>query len=243
MKVVIFEGPRGSGKSSLIEDAFNHLTSMGKKVERYSLPGTMDSTKKMRELALKDSTLTLISRRLIQIAAGIEDSYNMEDIWAQSDLDYLFFDRSSNISNFIYGVLCYETNDEHTISMNANRLYNNIDSKIDDIKYIFTYSDPKTCIERIRKRNKEKDYMDLDLDEEKEEKLNLCYLELFSHFNDDAKNIYMKSILDKKTPWVTRILAEAPKEFSKIVSTYNFNNEVMKKKSIFLINSSTRKKP
>ena len=200
MKVVIFEGPRGSGKSSLIEDARHYLTKKGLKVECYFLPGTTDATKQMRHLALKDSTVSPLSRRFLQIAAGIDDQLNIESIVTQSEADYVLFDRSALFSNFTYGVLGGTSDEEIHIAKQAGRLYNDVNSKIPNLHHVFVYADTDLCLQRIHSRNKEKDYLDLEMDEERERTYNDAYLGLFVTLNDQAMDHYAVRLRNVKHP-------------------------------------------
>ena len=243
MKVVIFEGPRGSGKSSLIEDARHYLTKKGLKVECYFLPGTTDATKQMRHLALKDSTVSPLSRRFLQIAAGIDDQLNIESIVTQSEADYVLFDRSALFSNFTYGVLGGTSDEEIHIAKQAGRLYNDVNSKIPNLHHVFVYADTDLCLQRIHSRNKEKDYLDLEMDEERERTLNLAYLGLFVTLNNQAMDHYAVRLRNVKHPDLENtILNYSLSELKDIVATYGFDIDFYKKNSIFLLNSSTRKR-
>lgn len=244
MKVIIFEGPRGSGKSSLIEDARHYLTKKGLKVECYFLPGTTDATKQMRQLALKDSTVSMLSRRFLQIAAGLDDHLNIENIVSQSEADYVLFDRSSLISNFIYGVMAGSSEDEVNIAKQAGRLYNDVNSKIPDLHHIFVYADTELCLQRIHSRNKEKDYLDLEMDEERERTYNDAYLGLFITLNNEALNHYEKRLHSnaKHPDWCNMILNYSVSELKDIVTNYGMDIDFYQKNSIFLLNSSTRKR-
>lgn len=243
MKVIIFEGPRGSGKSSLIEDARHYLTKKGLKVECYFLPGTTDATKQMRHLALKDSTVSMLSRRFLQIAAGIDDHLNIENIAAQSEADYVLFDRSSLISNFIYGVMAGSSDEEIHIARQAGKLYNDINSKIPDLHHVFVYADTELCLQRILSRNKEKDYLDLEMDEERERMYNLAYLGLFVTLNIHAMDHYTNRLRNVKHPDLENmILNYSLSELKEIVKNYGFDVDFYKRNSIFLLNSSTRKR-
>lgn len=242
--IIIFEGPRGSGKSSLIEDAFHYFTKSGKEVIKYILPGTTDATKAMRRLALHDSTITKLSRRLLQVAAGIEDTLNMEDIVRNHpDVDYILFDRSAAVSNFVYGALCGESTNEILIAEQAGWYFNDIDTKLQNLSYVFVYAKPEQCLERIKRRHKEKDYYDLELDEFRETTINLCYLKLFALLNSDARVDYrMYTHLHERTmPAAALMSCDRPVAFEDIVERYGFDAEFYQKNSFFIRNDSTRK--
>lgn len=243
MKVVIFEGPRGSGKSSLIEDAKAYLTKKKKTVECYFLPGTTEATKQMRQLALKDSTVCMLSRRLIQIAAGLDDHLNIENIVSQSDADYVFFDRSSHISNFVYGVMTGCSEDEMILAKDSGYLYNDINKKIEDLKYVFVYADAKTCIKRIGSRQKEKDYLDLEMNIEKEKVVNTAYLGLFMALNDEAFDLHANDFKSSKHPGTEPVIfGQTIKELTNTAFEYGMDVDFYKRNSIFLLNLSTRKR-
>lgn len=243
MKVVIFEGPRGSGKSSLIEDARNYLTKKGNYVECYFLPGTTEATKQMRQLALKDSTVSMLSRRLIQIAAGLDDHLNMENIIAQSGADYIFFDRSSHISNFVYGAMAGYSEDEISLSQRTGYLYNELNGRVSDLSYVFVYANTDTCLKRIKTRTKEKDYLDLDLDETRERNLNDAYLGLFMTLNDQAADLYASELRSSKQPETELQVGNwTLSDIQTRALSYTMDIEFYKKNSLFLVNESTRKR-
>lgn len=157
-KIIYVEGSDYSGKTTFINNVKEKLEKQGKKCKCFKEPSGI-----YRELLLSDKSkdISLIERRILFCASRISV---MEEIYKVKDeFDYIFVDRTSIVSDYVYTHI--EGNNNELLYITLFPTYclcldfaENIDEKIYDSFFmrnssiIFLDIDKKTFMERMDKR-------------------------------------------------------------------------------------------
>lgn len=147
MKLLIFEGIDGTGKTTLAVATYNMLTKNGYKCISFREPGGTEAGERIRNILATDKTISDMTRTLL-LFAGREEIYRYLD--EHNDYDFVIFDRNH------YSTYAYQTSDDkikNIYNILLNKKYYDLEECI-----VFLDIDP---LQAKQKRDKDKDAMEL----------------------------------------------------------------------------------
>ena len=178
MVLISIEGNIGVGKSTFIEKVllsnFSDCEKVSEPVDLWKTITDKDG-KNILQVFYEDKNRWAYS---FQNIACITRMMKIEEVVRTSNKKYIFLDRSLGTDSNIFEKMLYESGEiseiEHQMYNLWCKFYSKYVRENDDIIYIYLKSDPKICLERIKKRNRVE-----------ESSITIDYLDKLNKYHDD----------------------------------------------------------